>query len=94
MTDSELIDMAGGTRTIARLCGVTDSAITQWRTNGIPRARVLYLELALPKVFGKKAPWRILEQQKKAAQSDRRAAQADRRQAKADRRLSNQREGS
>jgi len=58
MTDSELIDMAGGTHAVAVLCKVTDGGVTQWRTNGIPRARRLYLELALPKVFGPKAEWR------------------------------------
>lgn len=51
MTDSEIIDELGGTAEVARLCKVSPSAVTQWRENGIPTARRMYLELARPSVF-------------------------------------------
>ena len=54
MTDSDLIDKAGGTRVVAELCKVTDGAVSQWRDNGIPDARRMFLELALPDVFKQK----------------------------------------
>jgi DNA-binding transcriptional regulator YdaS (Cro superfamily) len=54
MTDSQLIDAAGGTKAVAALCAVSQSAVTQWRDKGIPPARRMYLALKVPKVFGKK----------------------------------------
>jgi hypothetical protein len=44
----------GGTRVVAELCKVTDGAVSQWRENGIPDARRMFLELALPDVFKQK----------------------------------------
>ena len=36
-TDSEIIDACGGTTSVAKLCDLTTGAISQWRTNGIPK---------------------------------------------------------
>ena len=51
MTDSELIDKAGGTKAVAALCDVGQSAVSQWREHGIPKSRRMFLALAMPKVF-------------------------------------------
>ncbi|EFV84125.1 hypothetical protein HMPREF0005_02867 [Achromobacter xylosoxidans C54] len=49
--DSDLIDAYGGTSKVATLCGLTTGAVSQWRTNGIPKAWKEVLRLARPKVF-------------------------------------------
>lgn len=50
-TDSAIIDMLGGTVATAKLCLVVPQAVSQWRRNGIPTARRMYLELARPDLF-------------------------------------------
>ena len=49
-----IIDAIGGTRKTAAICEVSPSAVTQWRTNGIPAYRLMFLRLARPDVFRKK----------------------------------------
>ena len=52
-TPSQIIDELGGTCAVARLCGgIKPPAVTQWRTNGIPQARLMYLKVIRPDVFG------------------------------------------
>lgn len=58
MEDSQLnteacrvIDALGGTGEVAKLCEVSDAAVSQWRHDGIPRARLQFLRLAHPEVF-------------------------------------------
>lgn len=51
-TPSEIIDACGGTSEVAALCEVTPSAVTQWRKDRIPRARLMFLKLVRPEVFG------------------------------------------
>lgn len=51
MTPTQLIDKLGGTAEVARLCNVKPPSVTQWRTNGIPQARLMFLKLARPDVF-------------------------------------------
>ena len=48
MDANKFIDACGGTTIVARACEVTTGAVSQWRTNGIPRARVMFLELKFP----------------------------------------------
>jgi len=48
--DDRLIDALGGTVVVARLCEVKPSAVSQWRRDGIPRARRMFLALARPDV--------------------------------------------
>jgi hypothetical protein len=48
---SRIIDAIGGTGEVAKLCEVLPSAVSQWRTDGIPRARLMYLRLVRPDVF-------------------------------------------
>lgn len=47
----EIIDQLGGTVEVARMFNVTKGAVSQWRDNGIPEARLMYLKLAKPEVF-------------------------------------------
>ena len=43
LTDSAIIDLLGGTNKVARLCKVASTAVTQWRKNGIPVERYMFL---------------------------------------------------
>jgi hypothetical protein len=51
-TANDIIDSLGGTSATARLCEVDPAAVSQWRTDGIPKARLMYLKLAYPKECG------------------------------------------
>lgn len=51
MSDSELIDKAGGTTAVARVCGVTPAVVTNWKSRGIPMGWRKFLAVALPEVF-------------------------------------------
>lgn len=50
-TPSKIIDALGGSSKVAELCEVTPSAVSQWREDGIPKARLMFLKLAKPDVF-------------------------------------------
>lgn len=50
-TPSEIIDALGGSSKVAELCEVTVGAVSQWRDDGIPKARLMFLKLARPDVF-------------------------------------------
>ena len=45
MTHNELIDHFGGPTEISRMLGVTPQAVSQWRTNGIPKASLMLLQM-------------------------------------------------
>lgn len=49
---NDVIDKLGGTGATARLCETSPGAVSQWRRDGIPPARLMYLKLARPDVFG------------------------------------------
>ena len=51
MDANKIIDELGGTNEVARLCEVTAQAVSQWRTEGIPPARLMYLKVVRPDVF-------------------------------------------
>jgi len=50
-TPDEIIDALGGTSAVAELSDVSDSAVSQWRKNGIPKLQLKLLMLARPSVF-------------------------------------------
>lgn len=52
MDSNTIIDALGGTAEVARLCNVKSPSVSEWRRTGIPEARVLYLRLLRPDVFG------------------------------------------
>ena len=49
LTDSQMIDLLGGTSTVARKFKIAPSAVAQWRTNGIPIGKVMMLAAELEK---------------------------------------------
>lgn len=53
MNANTIIDALGGSTEVARLCRVTVGAVSQWRHDGIPHARLMYLQLARPDVFAR-----------------------------------------
>ena len=58
---TQVIDALGGTNAVARLCEIAPASVSDWKKKGIPKARLMYLKLAMPKVF------RDLAKQSKAA---------------------------
>lgn len=51
MEATKIIDALGGTCAVAGMCQVTTGAVSQWRSSGIPAARLMYLRLLRPDVF-------------------------------------------
>lgn len=51
MDSNKIIDLLGGTNAVADMCKVTKGAVSQWRNDGIPDARLMYLKLARPEIF-------------------------------------------
>lgn len=51
MNPSEIIDALGGTYRVAEMCEIRPPSVSEWRKNGIPRARMMFLRLARPEVF-------------------------------------------
>ncbi len=51
MDNETLINRLGGTSRVAEMCHVTPGAVSQWRKNGIPGYRLMYLRLAKPDAF-------------------------------------------
>jgi len=43
LSDSAIIDLLGGTNKVAKICKVASTAVTQWRKNGIPAERFMFL---------------------------------------------------
>lgn len=50
-SDSSIIDALGGNTKVAELFMISSQAVSKWRREGIPQARLMYLELARPDVF-------------------------------------------
>lgn len=48
---NKIIDELGGTSVVAQLFGISDAAVSKWRREGIPKARLMYLELKYPKII-------------------------------------------
>lgn len=48
---SKIIDRIGGTADCARICAVSSQAVSKWRREGIPEARLMYLRLRCPEAF-------------------------------------------
>jgi len=60
MNSSEIIDALGGTSAVAELCEVTTGAVSQWRDNGIPRARLLFFKAIRPDLFQDDQPKKVV----------------------------------
>ncbi|AVL70644.1 hypothetical protein CEQ07_03885 [Oligella urethralis] len=51
--DSLLIDMLGGTAVVSRIFNVKMPTVSYWRKNGIPEARMMYLEVQYKSIVKK-----------------------------------------
>lgn len=51
MDPSKIIDALGGTAEVAKICRVRSPSVSEWRRNGIPDARLQFLQLLRPDVF-------------------------------------------
>lgn len=49
--DSKIVARIGKNTTIAKECGITPQAISNWKKRGIPKARIKYLMLVFPHAF-------------------------------------------
>ena len=47
----EIIDALGGTSETAVIFKIKPSSVSEWRRNGVPKARLMFLELARPEVL-------------------------------------------
>lgn len=52
---NRIIDSMGGTLKVSELCEVTTGAVSQWRDNGIPNARLMFIKLLRPDLFSIKS---------------------------------------
>ena len=52
MDSNKIIDALGGTNEVARICNIKPGSVSGWRITGIPSARLMYLKLLRPDVFG------------------------------------------
>lgn len=50
-TANRIIDALGGTNAVAELCEVTAQAVSQWRTDGIPKSRMMFIKVVRSKVI-------------------------------------------
>lgn len=48
---STLIDLLGGTSAVAQLFEISAASVSEWRRNGIPKARMQTLRLLRPDLF-------------------------------------------
>lgn len=47
---TKIIEALGGTVKVAELCDISAAAVSQWKTNGIPKPQLRYLKLRFPKL--------------------------------------------
>jgi len=48
---SKFIDQLGGNAAVSVIFSISSQAVSKWRKEGIPPARMMYLKLAYPHVF-------------------------------------------
>ena len=56
MTSDQIIDALGGTSETAKLFGIAAASVSEWRKEGIPKSRLMYLRLAKPELFDAAPP--------------------------------------
>lgn len=47
----DVIEKLGGTSEVARLCEIEPPSVSEWKRNGIPKARLMYLRAIRPDIF-------------------------------------------
>lgn len=48
-SDAQIIDLLGGTNFVAKLCKIAPAAVSQWKVNGIPHSKMVFLGAELEK---------------------------------------------
>jgi len=48
---SKIIDELGGSTAVSVIFSISSQAVSKWRKEGIPPARMMYLRLAYPHLF-------------------------------------------
>jgi DNA-binding transcriptional regulator YdaS (Cro superfamily) len=48
-TDAQILDLIGKGKDVAKLCNVSEAAVTQWRTRGIPYGQLCILGATIEK---------------------------------------------
>lgn len=66
MDDNFIIDELGGTTKVATLFEISPASVSEWRREGIPKARLQTIRLLRPELFVD-APDRALKCEPKAA---------------------------
>lgn len=51
MDSNQIIDALGGTNEVAKLCEIKPPSVSEWRRDGIPHARLMFLRVVFPSVF-------------------------------------------
>jgi len=51
MDTNKLINELGGTAEVARIFGIQQPSVSDWKRYGIPKARLMYLRLLRPDLF-------------------------------------------
>ena len=51
LTTDQIIDALGGTSETARLFGIAAASVSEWRKEGIPKSRLMYLKVVRPDLF-------------------------------------------
>src|SRR5271157_6062826 len=52
LTPDQIIEALGGTTETARLFDIAAASVSEWRKEGIPKSRLMYLKVARPDLFG------------------------------------------
>ncbi len=52
MNANQIIDTLGGTAAVARMFKIKQPSVSEWRKTGIPSARLQFLEVVRPDIFG------------------------------------------
>jgi DNA-binding transcriptional regulator YdaS (Cro superfamily) len=50
MDNGKIITILGGTTKVAKLCGVSVPAVSQWKNNGIPPDKLIFLAAELERL--------------------------------------------
>src|ERR1700739_3157409 len=51
LTTDQIIDALGGTSETARLFNIAAASVSEWRKEGIPKSRLMYLKVVRPDLF-------------------------------------------
>lgn len=50
MDTNKIIELLGGTTKVAKLCNISPPSVSQWRTNGIPPDKLVFMAAELERL--------------------------------------------